>query len=554
MQGVTAAGRWLFAAVLAVSVLVFAGSVQAQGYRKLMMLPPVGVLSKAPPDWEDFPAQAPEWAKEGVFCRDAVSCGEWERLKSRAERGDVAAMRLLWFRLLMGDGVLPNDVAASVWMEKAARRGDCVSQLALGMYLLRERWDADTVEQGLEWVQKASDYGCATASMLLLEQEGISDEVRAHRDDVFVKSSWKTRVARVERLVSPYRRLWVDDGDDGTVRVRPDFKRAIRERNVTAVTLGAVWLMSGSMMSFGVPVNADAGIKWLGEAAEKGDVLAAALGTLCLIDYGMDEIQVCGQPWRDKVYGWLEKAAESGDGESMALFGNWLLTTNDGKDFDRGMDFIKRAAEKGVPSAFQLIAWEFQKGRVRSKSFEWYQRFLRSTDSPDMLELMALVYGVGLGPVFGENGVITDLRRLAWRGDPALVVSRAMGYDGVYGGKRFPEAARFLYEVLARQGKKEVFLSLARVCSELGDEASARHWLGRIDPDALTVDDLAEMTKLCRSYGKNMCGRQMIWLESRANAGDQVAFALLKRIYALKRLEKKDDSGDAGQDNWRWYF
>lgn len=63
-------GRWLFAAGLAVSALVFSGSAQAQGAGYFEVLPPAGAsLDPAlAARWaKGLPAKAPDAARDAVF-------------------------------------------------------------------------------------------------------------------------------------------------------------------------------------------------------------------------------------------------------------------------------------------------------------------------------------------------------------------------------------------------------------------------------------------------------------------------------------------------------
>lgn len=431
MQGVTVAGRWLFAVALAVSVLVVSGSAQAQGQGAgyFEVLPPAGTsLDPAlAARWaKGLPAKAPDAAREAVFCRDAVSCREWESLKSRAGRGDVAAMRSMGFRLLMGDGVLPNDVAASVWLEKAARRGDGLSQLALGMYLLRSWWDADAVKRGMDWIEKASASGCATASALLMRQDGISDEVLARREALWRDQVRKGKFSMMELTVLPYREVWLEDGARVSGQVPPAFWRAL----------------------------------------DAGDVTALALGSLCLDDeYGKDF--GCDALGRGKIRGWVEKAAASGDGDSMALLGYWLLSGADGSGDAAGVKWLERAAQKDVPEAVGALALRMMMLDRREEAGRWFARLAGMTDRPDLLGVVALYYGKGIAPVAGENEVASEVRRLGWLGEKNAMQYLALMYDSSeHGSERFPQAARAVYAMMAEQGMDEAFLPLALVLFE----------------------------------------------------------------------------------------
>ena len=537
MQGVTVAGRWLFAVALAVSALVVSGSAQAQGAGYFEVLPPAGTsLDPAlAARWaKGLPAKAPDAAREAVFCRDAVSCREWESLKSRAGRGDVAAMRSMGFRLLMGDGVLPNDVAASVWLEKAARRGDGLSQLALGMYLLRSWWDADAVKRGMDWIEKASASGCATASALLMRQDGISDEVRARREALWRDQVRKGKFSMMELTVLPYREVWLEDGARVSGQVPPAFWRALDAGDVTALALAGVWQVTGSMASAGVPQDVAAGVGRLAAASERGNAPATvALGSLCLdVEDGKDF--GCDALGRGKIRGWVEKAAASGDGDSMALLGYWLLSGADGSGDAAGVKWLERAAQKDVPEAVGALALRMMMLDRREEAGRWFARLAGMTDRPDLLGVVALYYGKGIAPVAGENEVASEVRRLGWLGEKNAMQYLALMYDsGEHGSERFPQAARAVYAMMAEQGMDEAFLPLALVCAELGDGACARRWLARIDPDAVTSRDARELARMCVATGPDVCRKRLGWLASRAKSGDKVARVLFEQMPGL---------------------
>lgn len=57
---------------------------------------------------------------QAFLCTSKAGCGEIRALYARARRGDFEAMTAFGLRLVMGDGVVPDDGAAMHWFEKAA--------------------------------------------------------------------------------------------------------------------------------------------------------------------------------------------------------------------------------------------------------------------------------------------------------------------------------------------------------------------------------------------------------------------------------------------------
>ena len=145
-----------------------------------------------------------------------------------------------------------------------------------------------------------------------------------------------------------------------------------------------------------------------------------------------------------------------------------------------------------------------------------------------------MYYGKGIAPVFGENEVASEVRRLGWLGEKNAMQYLALMYDSAeHGGERFPQAARAVYAMMAEQGMNEAFLPLAMVCAELGDEACARRWLARVDPDAVTSRDAEDLARMCVVTGPDVCRKRLEWLASRAESGDKVARLLFEQVSGL---------------------
>ena len=222
------------------------------------------------------------------------------------------------------------------------------------------------------------------------------------------------------------------------------------------------------MVSAGVPQDVAAGVGRLAAASERGNAPATvALGSLCLDDeYGKDF--GCDALGRGKIRGWVEKAAASGDGDSMALLGYWLLSGADGSGDAAGVKWLERAAQKDVPEAVGALALRMMMLDRREEAGRWFARLAGMTDRPDLLGVVALYYGKGIAPVAGENEVASEVRRLGWLGEKNAMQYLALMYDsGEHGSERFPQAARAVYAMMAEQGMDEAFLPLALVCASL---------------------------------------------------------------------------------------
>lgn len=71
--------------------------------------------------------------EEAFGCIPGKSCAEARALHARAGQGDPEAAMALGLRLMRGDGVAPDDLAAMRWFEKAAGKGMKAVYLPLAM-------------------------------------------------------------------------------------------------------------------------------------------------------------------------------------------------------------------------------------------------------------------------------------------------------------------------------------------------------------------------------------------------------------------------------------
>ena len=91
-----------------------------------------------------------------------------ERLKTKAEQGDVVAQRLLGWYYEEGRHGLPQDYEkAAFWYRLAAEQGDALGQVALGMMYEEGRGASQDDRLAVEWYGKAAEQGDASGQFNL---------------------------------------------------------------------------------------------------------------------------------------------------------------------------------------------------------------------------------------------------------------------------------------------------------------------------------------------------------------------------------------------------
>ena len=83
--------------------------------------------------------------------------------KLAAERGNVAAQRILGSMYATGEGVPKDFVEAARWYRKAAEQGDPAAQGILGSMYATGRGVPKTLTEAVGWYRKAAEQGNALA-------------------------------------------------------------------------------------------------------------------------------------------------------------------------------------------------------------------------------------------------------------------------------------------------------------------------------------------------------------------------------------------------------
>ncbi len=498
---------------------------------------------------------APVRAATGVLCpADVVcvsdeGCAAMKALSARAGAGDTASQVELGLRLMMGKGVMPDEEKAKAWFEKAALKGHSAAQVALGTMLLRE--GEKTAQQGRQWLEKAARGGNLSASQELLMlytlgRAGIpeNDALARQWAESVKRQADKALMADVERRVAPYQRIWQEKtGGLSGECLAEAVKRSAAAGDPMAQTLLAGWQVSGTLT--GVEENRPEAMERLSRAAEAGDTLAASLfGTLLFTGSETHE----GDPVQAEK--WLEKAAKSGDVDSMRLLG--LLRLH-GINRERGateeLTWLEKAAARGDPRAWFSLGSYWNGIGQKEAALDAFEKVASDRKNPEALSLLARTYGNGSGPVAGESEAMREWRRHAGQGDVLAMMSLAMAYDTGVSGRRHLCSAVFWYEKAARHGAEEVFLPLAMACAEAGAFSCARKWLEKAvvqEEGALysgTVFELAfgaengpggnELALHVIRERRNGRKKRLAWLRAEGRRGNTAAAFVLVKVYEL---------------------
>ncbi|EQM95219.1 hypothetical protein OFAG_02215 [Oxalobacter formigenes HOxBLS] len=515
----------------------------------------------------DFPARR---CQDAFGCIPGESCREAKALYARARRGDREAATALGLRLMMGNGVMPDDLAAMRWFEKAAAKGDTVAQVALGAYLTRRESPEETVAQGLAYLEKAAKAGNPVASSNLAMLYRIGRRGIPENGALAEKwTRWTNRLAEermireIKRAVGPYRDvLSVRAGQPDDVLLAESVKAAAAGGETMAQTLYGVWLASGDMEKAGISRDLLKGADVLAGAAKSGDAVAAfALGDLLWVGTGALERNP------EAAAGWLKQAAEGGHAKGMALYGFLLLNGLYAEmDPARGLAYLEEAVRQGLPEAQMALASVWMGMNEREKALRAFGNTLSCRDCTVERSILAWKYGAGNGPVTGEPENMTEIRRLAQFGDPTAMLYLGMACDVGAGGRRDACQAVRWYEKAAEKGMQAVYLPLAMACVETDDLACARKWLAAAacsaeamgSPyhfmlafalDEVWLDDRKEANGADRAAvsGDRVKSRakRLRWLHQEARRGNGAAAAVLGGLYEAGIGVAKDEEQSA---------
>ena len=523
--------------------------------------------------------QAATVCEKAFLCLPGESCSEAKALYARAQQGDPVAEFAFGLRLMMGDGVMPDETAAMQWFEKAAKQGNVPAQLALGAFLTRPDSDEKSVQAGLSWLETAAKGGDWMAS-LQLSMLFLKGGKAGGEPDEKAAAKWLEQATQqldalrfqlMERTVAPYRETWLGQaGEKGHAQAVDRVLRAADGGDPVAQTLAGVWLLSGSMENAGMAQDEKAGMRRLARAAKAGDRLASAvLGAIVL---GEDDLY--GREVTATVRHWLKTAAEQGDGECMALYGLfWLKGIGGAADEKEALVWLDKAAGKAVPEAMVSLAWVLQKQENRNEAARWLARAARVPDRPDLFSTLAWQYGSGEGPVAGEPEKVTEIRRYAEKGDPLAMLTLGLMYDAGSFGRRSLCRAIMWYGKVAEKGFAEGYLPLAMTCAEAGDTVCARKWLDAAVASETAMDSSENFVLAFggSSDWQDRIGKEGVdekatgragtiakrfkWLQREEQRGNAAAAAVLARLYEAgigvapdeKAARKREKPGQRGR-------
>ena len=198
---------------------------------------------------------------------------EFERLKRKAEAGNMYSQYALAKLLLNNDSENYDPESAVDWLKKSSERGNSVAKYRLGkLFLLGEDVPQDTGE-ALRWLNSASDDGYEYAQYLLgkLYAEGTVVE-----KDVFMALLYLERAALENNPYAAYLagKLRLTDAENrDTHRAVEHFTTAAENGNSYAeYMLGKMYLYGN-----GVEKDTDLALSYLNLSAEHGNPYAPQL-------------------------------------------------------------------------------------------------------------------------------------------------------------------------------------------------------------------------------------------------------------------------------------
>ena len=198
---------------------------------------------------------------------------ELERLKKKAEAGNIYSQYALAKLLLDGDSENYDPEAAVEWLKKSAECGNSVAKYQLGkLFLLGEDVPQDTGE-ALRWLDSSSDDGYEYAQYLL---GNLYAEGRFVEKDVFMALLYLERAALKHNPYAAYLagKLRLTDAENrDTHRAVEHFTVAAENGNSYAeYMLGKMYLYGN-----GVEKDTDRALSYLNLSAEHGNPYAAQL-------------------------------------------------------------------------------------------------------------------------------------------------------------------------------------------------------------------------------------------------------------------------------------
>ena len=365
--------------------------------------------------------------------RDPEEAMEW--MTRAAERHHVGAQEKLGSAYLTGLGVERDYDLARRWLEPAAAAGDAAAMNQMGV-LYANGWGVEEdPELAVEWYRRSAEAGHPAGQFNLgwRYAEGLGvprDPARAR--DWYEKSANQGDVKARGNLAVL---LW-----EGPEALR-DPKRALALWQGLAKE-GVAPAMRALALAAEVEGEEDAVARWVGRAAEAGDVESQAwYGNLHLRGAGVEKS-------REKAVLWWQKAAEQGEPQARFNLAVHLLERSPERR-DEALALLEASAAQGFTDAQTRLA--LLRGRDHPDSLSLLRASAEDGDAMAMNEL-ATAYADGRGVARDGSAAASWYRKALERGELRAAVGLGALYESGLGVPKDPIEALRLYRRAAEAG------------------------------------------------------------------------------------------------------